>query len=555
MFLNMMSSNVKGAEFETTVAGISRPLSLLILAVSLATVAVIGHFMYGANLYDDPSREHVVAPALVIWLISVVLAGLYFWRPGPALLGLLIAEVDVFYIGLFGVYHGAINHGLKLILFFGGMDPSRLAQIFESPDFRVPDDVLFELSGLSTFVIAVAVAHLLVRLHRFSRSRTAERRAKPIVNMGGLALRMLVDAPLKSLGTLLGVIVSAFLMLQQMSLLLGILARVTGFADAADVDIWIASAATESTDATDSVPASRVGAAASTPGVAWAAPVVQGVGRVTRPDGVREFVKVLGVEPPRYAGLPRALSLGTTREALRASDRLFLNANDRPTFAAAVPGDRVEVNGRAGVVAGFFEGMDPHSPYYYFYANIDDARSMTDFPQDRVTYVAVGVETGARVEDVKRRIAARAPDVTIFSRKDLHDAETRYFLARNPVGIVFGMGTVVAAFIGAAIVAITLYSTVVDRTRDYGMLKAIGARKRDLLQLLFLQAWSFALIGYAVGAGAFFLVRHAFPNLPMLLTPGMLAGVALAAFVSCTLASLVAARRVLALDAAIVFRG
>jgi putative ABC transport system permease protein len=366
---------------------------------------------------------------------------------------------------------------------------------------------------------------------------------------------MLLDAPAKSLGTLVGVVVSVFLMLQQVSLLLGILARVSAFADATDVDVWIASAATESTDATDSLPENRVQAAAGTPGVAWAAPVVQGVGRVTRPDGVREFVKVLGVQPPRYAGLPRTLAAGTARDALRASDRVLMNWNDRPTFAAASPGDRVEVNGRAGVVAGFFEGMDPHSPYYYLYANIDDARSMTGFAQDRVTFVAVGIEPDADVADVKRRLAARMPDVTILSRRDLHDAEIRYFVARNPVGLVFGMGTAVAAVIGAAIVAVTLYSTVVDRTRDYGMLKAVGARRHDLLQLLLVQAWTFALAGMAVGGGAFFLVRHAYPSLPMKATPEMLAAIALAAFVSCTVASLAAVRRVLTLDPAIVFKG
>jgi putative ABC transport system permease protein len=366
---------------------------------------------------------------------------------------------------------------------------------------------------------------------------------------------MLIDAPFKSLGTLMGVVVSVFLMLQQLSILFGILGRVTAFADSTDVDVWIASAATESSDATDSIPASRVQAAAGTPGVAWAAPIVQGLGRVTRPDGVREFVKVLGVQAPRYAGLPRTLSAGTSAALLRASDRIFMNWNDRKTFAAAEPGDRVEVEGNATVVAGFFEGMDPHNPYYYFYANIDDARGMTDFPQDRVTFVAVGLEPGAKVEAVKRRLAARIPDVAVLSRSDLHDAELRYFLVRQPVGMVFGMGTAIAAVIGGAIVAVTLYSTVVDRTRDYGMLKAIGARSRDLLQLLLLQAWAFALAGFGIGSGAFFLVRSLFTSLPMMATPGIVASVAVAALVSCTLASLAAVRRVLTLDPAIVFKG
>ena len=385
-------------------------------------------------------------------------------------------------------------------------------------------------------------------------TRAAIRRAGGGVQLGRLALRMLFDAPFKSLGTLIGVVVSVFLMAQQSSLLSGILGRVTSFVNASGVDIWITSLATESTDATDSIPASKVGAAAGTPGVAWAAPVVQALGKVTRPDGVRENVKVLGVEAPRYAGLPLSLAPGTTRSSLRASGRILVNWNDRPTFAAAEPGDRLEIDGNAGVVAGFFQGVDPHNPFYYLFANIDDARALTGFPQDRITYVAVGVAPGARVRDVQARLQARIPGVLVKTREELRDMEERFFLARTPVGVVFGMGSLVAAFIGAAIVAVTLYSSAIDRARDYGTLKATGARRRDILALMFAQAWLFFAVGYALGMAAFFLVRHHFSELPMVASPKIVLGVAVAAFASCTLASLAAIRRVLQLDPAIVFR-
>ena len=142
----------------------------------------------------------------------------------------------------------------------------------------------------------------------------------------------------------------------------------------------------------------------------------------------------------------------------------------------------------------------------------------------------------------------------VKTRAELAAMEERYFLVRTPVGVVFGMGTVVAALIGAAIVAVTLYSTAVDRARDYGTLKAIGARSRDLLGLLLVQAWMFAAVGFVVGIVAFLVVRHLVPALPMVAPPRLILGVAAAALASCTLASLAAIRRVLALDPAIVFR-
>jgi len=365
---------------------------------------------------------------------------------------------------------------------------------------------------------------------------------------------MLFDAPFKSLGTLVGVVISVFLMAQQLSLLTGILGRVTSFVDSSGVDIWITSLATESTDATGSLPVNRVGSAAGTAGVAWAAPVVQGFGTVTRPDGVREYVKVLGVEAPRYAGLPRQLALGTTLQSLRGSGRILINANDRPTFAAAEPGDRIEINGRAGVVAGFFEGVNPHNPFYYVFANIDDARALTDFPQDRATYIAVGVLPSETAEAVQARLRVRIPDVLVKTRDELSDMEVRFFLVRTPVGVLFGLGTLVAALIGAAIVAVTLYSTAVDRARDYGTLKAVGARQRDILGLILMQAWIFFAVGYVIGVACFFVVRLLFPELSMAAPPRLFGIVAGAALISCTVASLVAVRRVLRFDPSIVFK-
>ncbi len=374
--------------------------------------------------------------------------------------------------------------------------------------------------------------------------------------MVGLAVRLLIDEPAKSIGTLIGVVVSVFLMTQQMSLLTGIQGRVTSFADRNDVDVWVASAATESVDATGSLPERCVSQAAGTRGVAWAAPVVQGRGDVTRVDGVKEQVRVFGVEPPRYAGLPRLLARGSSPAMLRAPDRIFLNSQDRDSFGFPEPGDRIEINGQVAVVAGFLEGMNPHSPYYYMFANIDDVRAWVGFPQDRVTFVAVGVAPDERPETVRDRLQQRMPEVMVFTRRELHEMELRYFERRSPVGVVFGMGTALAALIGAGIVGVTLYSSVLDRLREFGTLKAIGAARHDLLRLVGAEAVLFSAVGYPLGLLAFGLVRHlSGPSVSMPAPLWLLSSVAAATLLVCGAASLVAVRRVLGVEPAIVFRG
>jgi putative ABC transport system permease protein len=370
-----------------------------------------------------------------------------------------------------------------------------------------------------------------------------------------IAMRMLLDQPSKSLGTLLGVIVSTFLMAQQVSTFLGILGRVAAFADFTHVDLWIASPATQDADITDSVPATYQTTAASTQGIEWAAPVVQGMSRATRPDGVRELVKLVGVEGPRFGGLPGVLVDGTTPGDLAAPGRVFISAADRPLYGPAEPGDRLEIGGRTFVVGGFFDGLDPHGNYSYVFAPLADARAVIGMPADRATFIAARLAPGQDTGAVAARLRARLPEARVFTSAELRRAQITQFMERTPVGLVFGMGAVVAALVGSLIVAVTMFSSVVDRTRDYGTLLAIGATRRDLLRLLLSQALAFFVAGAGAGLLVFGLVKLHATSAPMLAPPWMLALVALGSLASCLLASLAAIRRVLSIDPAMVFRG
>ncbi|CAN5863765.1 ABC transporter permease [soil metagenome] len=373
--------------------------------------------------------------------------------------------------------------------------------------------------------------------------------------MFAAAIRLLLDQPSKSLGTLLGVVVSTFLMAQQLSTFLGILGRVAAFTDGADADIWITSMTNQDRDINDTVPVRYRSVAASTEGVAWASPVVQGMSRATRPDGVGELVKLVGVEGPRFSGLPRSPGTWGADASLSGPNRVLLSAADRPLYGVAQRGDRLEIGGRTMVVAGFFEGVDPHGNYSYMFTNIADARAVTDMPLDRATFIAVAVEPGHAPELVAEGLRTRIPDARVFTRAELRHAEVGHFMQRTPVGLVFGMGAVVAALVGSLIVGVTMFSSVVDRTREFGTLLAIGATRRDLLSLLLSQALAFFVVGAGLGLLAFWVVKLHATSAPMLAPPWMLAAVATASLVSCLLASLAAIRRVLSIDPAIVFKG
>lgn len=364
------------------------------------------------------------------------------------------------------------------------------------------------------------------------------------------ALRLLLDQPSKSLGTLLGVVVSVFLMAQQLSTFLGILGRVAAFVDTAGADIWIASATTVDTDITESVPLRYQAVAMGTDGVAWASPLVQRMSRATRPDGVGELVKVVGVEGPRYLGLPASRAGNLSRPG-----SVLISAADRPLYGDPVPGERLEVGDRTMIVSGFFSEVDPHGNYSYVFANVNDVRGALAIAEDRATFIVVRVRAGVDADEVARTLRVRLPEAKVFTRPELRTAVIGHFMARTPVGVVFGMGAFVAALVGSLVVGVTMFSSVVDRTRDFATLVAVGATRKQLVELLFSQALLFFAVGASLGLASFVLVKLHVTSAPMLAPWWLFVGVAASSLVSCLLASVVAVRRVLAIDPAIVFKG
>ena len=66
------------------------------------------------------------------------------------------------------------------------------------------------------------------------------------------------------------------------------------------------------------------------------------------------------------------------------------------------------------------------------------------------------------------------------------------------MGMSFGTLVLFAMISGFFIIGLTLYSSALDRIKDYGTLRAIGAKKRYVNRLIIAQAFLYALIGFVI---------------------------------------------------------
>jgi len=135
----------------------------------------------------------------------------------------------------------------------------------------------------------------------------------------------------------------------------------------------------------------------------------------------------------------------------------------------------------------------------YMFTTDTRARAWAGIPSTQASAFLVDVQDGAVPDEVASRINQTLYGVRAWTSKDLSRSTVKTILATS--GIAFSVGTLIifAFFAGMVIIGLTMYSTAVDRIRDYGTLKAIGARNRYIRQLIAIQALLFAFAGYALG--------------------------------------------------------
>jgi putative ABC transport system permease protein len=168
----------------------------------------------------------------------------------------------------------------------------------------------------------------------------------------------------------------------------------------------------------------------------------------------------------------------------------------------------------------------------------------------------VGVARGAPVDDVVRRLQRTLPDQLVMAQPEIRKRTIFYILKESGIGQSIGMGVVMSLVCGFAIVALTMFSAVVDHVREFGTLKAIGATNTDLAKLLLAQALTCAFVGAAIGE-AFVSQMVAVirgPELPVALPVSLMGGTVVGMIFICMSASIMALLRVRAIEPAMVFR-
>lgn len=159
-------------------------------------------------------------------------------------------------------------------------------------------------------------------------------------------------------------------------------------------------------------------------------------------------------------------------------------------------GETVEIGGERFEVTGVTQGHQLYAAYPVVFVSTD-VLSFGGNLQDKASYFLIRTSSGTDLQRVASEIEALVPDVSAYTKAEYQET----MLA--DVGfaqVVLLALQVVTASIGVLIVGVTVYTSVIERMREFGVIKAIGGTNGYLIRLVLLDGVLLAGPGYLVGA-------------------------------------------------------
>jgi putative ABC transport system permease protein len=347
-----------------------------------------------------------------------------------------------------------------------------------------------------------------------------------------------------------GVTLALLLMLSLDALLAGSEEDLVAYIEGAGADIFVAQDGVKNMHMASSAITRRdLSRAARAEGIASASPILYTTSIIEIGDAdVLSYI--IGYDPRMPLGGPRSVVAGS---AIVHYDEAIIDQAVARTQGIWL-GDEVDIFGETFTVVGITRGLTniANSISFIHYRDFEALR-----PGNALSYGLLEVAPGYDAEAVARAITAADEDVNALTRADF-SREERQIVSDMSVEILTIMN-LSGFLIGLAVTALTLYTATLNKRREYGVLKAIGARNRQLYGVVIAQAFLSLGFGFAVAVGLVELLSVILPGL----VPGV--GVALtlegvtrvlvSSLVIGTISALAPAIQVARLDPARVFRG
>jgi putative ABC transport system permease protein len=306
----------------------------------------------------------------------------------------------------------------------------------------------------------------------------------------------------KSIGVVTAIVISIFLIGQQLGLLgflAGLMGNLVSNSNVTPRDIWVIEAQSENVNVLNRIDQRYVQQLRSVAGVEQTFPILIVNCQASFLDGRTAGVSLIGSDAPTFITGPKAARIYegrladlATPEALSAE---FFNASSWKTDLYL--NKQIEINGKSARIKLITKKAQAFGGDF-MYTTIENARHYGNLDASSVSIISVRLKPDADKDIVIASINSLYPELRAWDVEKLKNSTVKEILISSNMGMSFGTLVVFAMISGFFIIGLTLYSSALDRIKDYGTLKAIGAKKSYVNRLIVAQAFLFAIFGFLI---------------------------------------------------------
>lgn len=371
-----------------------------------------------------------------------------------------------------------------------------------------------------------------------------------------IALRMLTGDTTKFLALIVGLAFSTMLVTQQGSVFTGLMRRSAMNIEAIpEADIWVMHPNTKFFDERKAIQNTSLQIVRGLDGVEWAERLFVGQGAVRMPDGGFAGVLIIGAERGAGIGLPTRFEDGNP-ELMLQPDAIYWDNVNLPQFKGVKVNDVLEINDRRARVVAIAAAPRPFLSSPIVFTTYERALEFSPGERKQLTYVLVRAKKGVDPATLARRITAET-GLGAKTSSEFFWSTITYYLKSTGIGINFGITVFLGMIVGVAVAGQTFFTFIVENTKNFAAMKAMGLSNWRLLLMVLTQAFTVGLLGWGIGVGLAALFGWNASDrstIAFMLTPQLFIASLAMSLGTVLLAGAVSAHRVLKIEPAIVFR-
>ena len=200
---------------------------------------------------------------------------------------------------------------------------------------------------------------------------------------------------------------------------------------------------------------------------------------------------IVSYDSERQVGLPAAVVAGKS-----VPDRGEIIVDKIPAKIKGIKiNDTLDIAGQKFKVVGLSERGDVVT-FSFAFVKKEDAEAILRVPNS-TNFFLVQLQEGAGPDQVIDNINSVLP-VDAVTKQKFVDNNTK--LIKETFLPVILVLLIIGTIVGTAVIGLTIFTSVVEKIREYGVLKAIGMNNRQLYGVVIKQALIAGLIGFSLGS-------------------------------------------------------